>query len=139
MYRQVGVLAESGLLEVEGERRVRGAVERRYRLRRERAVVDAEAAASVSREDHRRVFAVAMAALLGEFNAYLDRDGADPVADLVGYRQHSAWLSPDELAELIGELRAVLAPRLANEPSPERVRHLVSPILFPAEEASPGE
>ncbi|MEU7576493.1 helix-turn-helix domain-containing protein [Streptomyces sp. NPDC041068] len=138
VYRQVGLLADGGLLEVEGERRVRGAVERSYRLRRERAVVDAEAAAGVSREEHRRVFAVAMATLLAEFNAYLDRGEADPTADLVGYRQHAIWLSPDELAAMIEEMRAVLAPRLAQAPAPERTRHLISPILFPAEEAPPA-
>jgi hypothetical protein len=30
---------------------------------------------------------MAMAALLAEFNAYLQREHADPTADLVGYRQ----------------------------------------------------
>jgi hypothetical protein len=40
MYRHVGLLASEGVLEVEGEQRVHGAVERRYRLRRERAVID---------------------------------------------------------------------------------------------------
>ncbi|MFI0259594.1 helix-turn-helix domain-containing protein [Streptomyces sp. NPDC017056] len=134
VYRQVGLLADGGLLEVGNEQRVRGAVERHYRLRRERAVVDASAAASVPPEEHRRVFAVAMAALLAEFNAYLDRPGADPAADLVGYRQHAMWLSPDELAALIGELRDVLVRRITNEPSPGRARYLVSPILFPAEQ-----
>ncbi|MDX6236374.1 MAG: hypothetical protein QOG10_1189, partial [Kribbellaceae bacterium] len=48
------------------EQRVRGAVERTYRLRRERAVIDADAAASASLEDHRRIFAVAMAILIAE-------------------------------------------------------------------------
>ncbi|MFF4951137.1 helix-turn-helix domain-containing protein [Streptomyces chattanoogensis] len=134
VYRHVGLLADGGLLDVADEQRVRGAVERRYRLRGERAVIDAETAASVSVEDHRRVFAVAMATLLAEFNAYLDRDGADPTADLVGYRQHALWLSRDELAELIGEMREVLVARMGNTPSPERTRHLISPILFPAEE-----
>ncbi|MCO6004389.1 helix-turn-helix domain-containing protein [Actinoallomurus purpureus] len=133
VYRHVGLLADGGLLEVDGEQRVRGAVERRYRLCRARAVIDAETAASVSPEDHRRVFAVAMATLLAEFNAYLDRDHADPVADAVGYRQHAIWLSPDERAEMIGELRDVIVSRMAHEPSPDRVRHLLSPILFPAE------
>jgi len=51
---------------------------------------------SMSLDDHRHGFATAMATLLAEFNAYLDRDHADPVADLVGYRQHAAWLSRDE-------------------------------------------
>ncbi len=60
-----------------GEQRVHGAVERRYRLRQDRAVIDADAAAAMTLEDHRRGFAAAMAVLIAEFNAYLDRDGAD--------------------------------------------------------------
>lgn len=74
------------------------------------------------------------AALLAEFNAYLDRDHADPVADLVGYRQHAVWLSRDELLEMISRLREAIAPRLANAPAPDRTRYLLSPILFPAEQ-----
>src|SRR5260221_551104 len=73
MYRHVGLLADGGILEVDGEQRVGGAVERRYRLRLPRPVIDAATAAAASLEDYRRAFAVAMAALLGEFNAYLDR------------------------------------------------------------------
>ncbi|MFF0307037.1 helix-turn-helix domain-containing protein [Streptosporangium sp. NPDC004379] len=138
VYRHVGLLAEHGLLEVAGEQRVRGAVERRYRLHRERVVVDAGTAASLSPEDHRRVFAAAMATLIAEFGAYLDREGADPAADLVGYRQHAIWLGEEERAELIEELRAAILPRLAYGPAPHRTRHLLSPILFPAEEP-PGE
>ncbi|WP_424532399.1 hypothetical protein ACOZ38_19405 [Sphaerisporangium viridialbum] len=75
-----------------------------------------------------------MAALLAEFNAYLDRDHAAPAADLVGYRQHAVWLSRDELVEMIGQLRAAIAPRLANPPTPDHTQYLLSPILFPIEE-----
>ncbi|MGP4020601.1 helix-turn-helix domain-containing protein [Saccharopolyspora sp. 5N708] len=123
VYRHVGVLTDAGLLEVADEQRVHGAVERHYRLHPERTAIDADAAA-------------AMAALLAEFNAYLDRDGADPTADSVGYRQGTLWLSPDELAELISALRAVLATRAQNEPAPGRNPHLLSMILFPTEEPS---
>jgi len=56
-----------------------------------------------------------MAALLAEFNAYLDRDDADPAADLVGYQQRAVWLSRDELLGMISELRSAIAPRLANQ------------------------
>ncbi|AZS69698.1 ArsR family transcriptional regulator [Streptomyces lydicus] len=141
VYRHVGLLADGGLLEVAGEQRVRGAVERRYRLQRARAVIDADTAAALSAEDHRRAFAAAMATLLAEFNAYLDRDGADPSADLVGYRQHALWLSQDELTEMIGEMRSVIVSRMGNEPAPDRTRHLLSPILFPTEEppSSPAD
>jgi DNA-binding transcriptional ArsR family regulator len=135
VYRHVGLLAMAGVLEVADEQRVHGAVERHYQLCRARAVIDADAAASMSLDDHRQGFTAAMAALHAEFNTYLDRDGADPTADSVGYRQGTLWLSPDELTEMIGALRDVLASRAGNKPGPGRSPHLLSMILFPTEEA----
>jgi DNA-binding transcriptional ArsR family regulator len=133
VYRHVGLLAEAGLLEVAGEQRVHGAVERRYRLNRARAVTDQGAAAAMSLEEHRYGFAAAVAALVAEFNAYLDREGADPTADLVGYRQVPLWLNRDELAALIGEMRRIIVSRTDNEPAADRSLYLLSPIIFPIE------
>ncbi|WP_336216258.1 helix-turn-helix domain-containing protein [Nonomuraea sp. LPB2021202275-12-8] len=138
VYRHVDLLAAEGILEVADEQRVRGAVERRYRLRQDRASIDADTSESLSLDDHRRAFATAMATLLSEFNAYLDRDQADPAADLVGYRQHAVWLSRDEVLELIGELRRVIVPRLTHQATPDRAQYLLSPTLFPIEESSAG-
>jgi DNA-binding transcriptional ArsR family regulator len=137
VYRQVALLAEGGFLEVAGEQRVRGAVERRYRLRQDRPVADADTAAAMSVDDHRRGFAAAMAVLIAEFNAYLDRDGADPLADSVSYRQGTVWLSPDELTEMLGQMAGVLRDRIANEPAPGRAPYLLSAILFPTEQTHP--
>ncbi|TMR89685.1 helix-turn-helix domain-containing protein [Nonomuraea basaltis] len=134
VYRHVGLLTEAGVLEVAGERRVHGAVERHYRLRGERAVIDADAAASMSLDDHRAGFAAAMATLLAEFNTYLDREGADPPADIVGYKQGVFWLSREELTEMIEALLMVLRARAGNEPAPGRSPHLFSAIFFPAQE-----
>jgi DNA-binding transcriptional ArsR family regulator len=134
VYRHVDLLAAGGVLEVADERRVRGAVERHYRLRPERASIDPDTAASLSPDDHRRGFAVAVAALVAEFNAYLDRDTTDPATDPVGYRQHAIWLNRDELTAMISELRAAILPRLANPPTADRTRYLLSPILFPSEQ-----
>ena len=131
IYRHVGLLAEAGVLEVEGEQRVHGAVERRYRLRPARVRIGPEMAASMSLEDHRRAFAAAMAALLADFSAYLDREHADPTADSVGYTQIPIWLSQAELAELIGQVREAILAKVNNQPAPDRTLHLLSPILFP--------
>ncbi|WP_055479226.1 helix-turn-helix domain-containing protein [Sphaerimonospora mesophila] len=139
VYRQVALLTEGGFLQVDGEQRVRGAVERRYRLRPDRPTIDVGAAAAMSLEDHRRGFAAAMAVLIAEFNAYLDRDGADPAADSVSYRQGTLWLSPDELAATITDLRAVLRDRVANTPTSDRAPYLLSAILFPTGRPSPDE
>jgi len=94
-------------------------------------VIDLEGAASMSPADHRRGLAAAMAVLIAEFNTYLDREGADPVADSVGYRQGTLWLSPDELAEMAEEMRRILQPRAGNQPSPDRAPYLLSAILSP--------
>jgi DNA-binding transcriptional ArsR family regulator len=137
VYRHVDLLAAGGILEVAEERRVRGAVERHYRLRQDRASIDPETAAKLTPDDHRRAFATAVATLVAEFNAYLDRDSTDPATDPVGYLQHGIWLDRTELEEMITELRAAILPRLANPATPGRTRFLLSPILFPSEDADP--
>ncbi len=134
VYRHVATLAEAGILEVAGEQRVRGFVERRYRLRPQAAAVTAERAAAASADDHRRAFATAMAVLLAEYEQYLDRPGADPAADQVGYRQHAVWLADDERERLIEGMRAAILPILTNGPGAGRHPYLLSPVLFPVAE-----
>lgn len=134
VYRHVGMLLNGGILEVDGEEQVRGAVERRYRLREERARVSAEAGKAMSREDHRRAFGGAMAALIAEFNAYIARKAAKPFDDMVSYRQGTVWLTQGEVATLIREIRAVLAAHMANPPTTGRRSYLLSTIFFPIDE-----
>lgn len=138
VYRHVGLMVEGGLLEVAGEERVHGAVERHYRLYRARAVIDRDAAASMSLGEHRHGFAAAVAALVAEFNTYLDRDSADPTADSVGYRQVALWLDQDELAQLIREVSSIILSESDNKPTPDRSLYLLSPILFPIEGSPSG-
>ena len=138
VYRHVDLLAAEGVLEVAAEHRVRGAVERVFRLRQDRASVGADAFRSMTPDDHRRAFSVALAALVAEFSVYLDSADADPVADLVGYRQHAVWLTRDELAALITGMSEAILPVLDNSDRPDRARYLLSPVLFPAAEPQDG-
>ena len=62
---------------------------------------------------------------------YLAQEHADPAADSVGYILVPLWLSQDELAELIDQVRSALLAKRDNEPTPDRSPYLVSPILFP--------
>ena len=133
VYRQVEQLRRGGVFEVESERRVRGAVERSYRLGQRGAVVGQEEAQAMTLENHRRGFTAAMAALIGDFNAYLDRNGANPVADEVSYKQFTLWLTPAERSRFIRQIGRALLTRLSKRPSPGRVPYLVSPIFFPAD------
>ncbi|MFI1917014.1 helix-turn-helix domain-containing protein [Nocardia sp. NPDC020380] len=134
VYRHLGLLADGGMLEIADERRVRGAVERSYRLRPDRPTITPEAATTMTPDDHRQAFAAAMAVLISEFNAYLDRPHADPVADSVGYRQATLWLTPEELDTMLTGFRDLVTPLAANTPGADRKPYLISPILFPGEE-----
>ena len=134
LYRQVGVLAEAGVLTVVGERRVRGAAERSYRLVTGAASVGPGEAAAMSVDQHRRAFTTFVAALLADFDRYADAATGptlDPAADGVGYRQLALWLDDDEFTGLVSELRAVLAARLTLEPDGTRRRRIVSQVFLP--------
>ena len=133
IYRQVAVLADGGLVEVIGEGRVRGAVERTYRLHPARIAMTDDEVAAMSIDDHHRGFAAAIAALLGEFDAYLAREGANPRADMVSYRQFSLWMTDDEKTAFIEELTLAIQSRMEHTATPNRRRHLLSTILFPTD------
>ena len=138
MYRQVALLVDNGLIEVEGEERKGGAVERRYRLQPARAIIDADAAAAMTKDDHRRGFGASLATLLAEFGSYLDHDDADPTADMVSYRQVPLWLNAGDKRALYDKLLEVIRPYLSNDHSPDRRRHILAAILFPTR-GDPGQ
>src|SRR5215469_12387520 len=131
VYRQVERLARGGVLEVESERRVRGAVERRFRLIPSAAAVSVDDAKTMTLEDHRATFTAAMTALIADFGAYLDRGRADPTADKVSYRRYLVWLTPEERSELITRLGELVLARARNQPSDGRARHTLSTVFFP--------
>lgn len=131
LYRHVARLADAGVLEVVGERKVRGAAERSYRLSMARASVDD--AATLSVEEHRRAFATFVAGLMADFDRYLDRAGPQPdlAADGVGYRQAGLWLDDAEHAELVRDLREVVRARMQHAERPGRRRRMLSTVVLP--------
>ncbi|MBY8874951.1 helix-turn-helix domain-containing protein [Micromonospora sp. PLK6-60] len=138
LYRQVATLAEHGVLVPAGERRVRGAVERRYRLDEAAASVDADAARAMSPEQHRRAFLTFVAGLLADFDRYLDGGGGDLARDLGGYRQNALHTTDAETAEFLSRWRALFAEYAALGPGPGRTRRLLTTVLLPAADPHPG-
>jgi hypothetical protein len=132
LYRQVGTLVEAGVLEVTAQRKVRGTVERTFRLRTERASVPESELASMSPDDHRAAFLAFVATLLADFDRYLDAGTPDLVRDLVGYRQAGFYATDVELLEVIAAIQGAVRPYLDADPKPGRSRRLLSTILLPA-------
>ena len=139
LYRQVATLVDGGMLEIVGERRVRGGVERTYALVAEAVRLGPEDTETLEREDLLRGFTVFAGTLIEAFARYLDDPRADPTTDTVTYRQAAIWLDDAEQAELVERLRAAIEPYLRNEPSADRARLLLSTILIPDLAAAPGD
>jgi DNA-binding transcriptional ArsR family regulator len=131
LYRQITALLEADILEVVEERKVRGAVERTFVLRTANANLGPDDAAAMTPEEHQRGFLTFVAGLIGDFDRYLAQGDVDLARDLVGYRQYAAHLSDEEMREFIHDLRAVILPRLDQQPAPGRTRRLISHVLMP--------
>lgn len=138
MYRHVAILAEGGVLEVADERRVRGVVERSYRVRKEEAVVGPGARAAMTRDDHMRAYSTFVASLMGDFDRFLARPGADPHLDGVVYQQAAVWLTDDEFTEMLNEIRHAVMSRMGGPRDGGRRRRVASLVVVPDEPAERG-
>lgn len=138
LYRHLATLTEAGVLHVVSERRVRGGVERTYRLVAENASLGREDAARLSPDEHMSGFVAFVGALVAAFDRYIHHPDAAPGVDPVGYRQVALWLTEDETDGLLGELRDVLERYTGHGAGPGRRRVRLSTTLIPDPEPAPA-
>jgi Helix-turn-helix domain len=136
LYRHVARLVDGSVLTVVAERRVRGALERTYVLRRAASVIDLDELAKMTSDEHRAAFAAFVAGLLYDFDRYVERGEIDYLRDTVGYRMAAMWLNDAELAEFVHDIVRITQPRLANAPGRGRRRHILATVMMPAPERS---
>jgi hypothetical protein len=135
LYRHVARLVDAGVLGVVAERRVRGALERTYVLRMTAATIGLDELEKWTPDEHRHAFMAFVAALLGDFDRYLAREGdIDLLRDGVSYSLTGLWLDDAELLELRREIFRLFQPRLANPPKPGRTRRILGSVLLPGSE-----
>jgi hypothetical protein len=131
LYRHLGYLIDAGVLDVVSERRVRGTLERTYVLPAAPSVSPGDLA-SWTPDDHRRAFYGYVAALLADFDRYLDQDHIDLRRDGAGYRMAGMWMTDQELTELTQGFVSLLQQYMANPATPDRKRRILRTIVQPA-------
>ncbi len=129
MYRHVSEMEHAGTLEVVRVEKIRGALERTYRLRPSDVHLARAERAAMTSEDFRRTMATVASVMVAEFDQLLAASKRPP-KDAVSLAQFTLWLSDEELAELSGAMRAFISQTIANKPKGRR-RYLLSPICFP--------
>jgi hypothetical protein len=139
LYRHLALLVDGGLLQVVGEQRVRGAVERTYALPATGASLTPEDVQQASREDHLRFFTTFIASLLDEYARYLRRDRIDLVADVVMYREGTVYLTDEEALDVTREMWTAFARRVGTEPGPGRRAHTFAVVTMPGDDAGTSQ
>lgn len=145
MYRHLTTLIEAAILEVAAERPVRGTVERTYRIRRDAALVDDDALATMTKDDHRRAVAAFAGAILSDFERYLLREDSEPPRENLLYRQGAVWVTDAEFAALVDDIESAVARRTGTTIGDGRTRHLFSFAFVPdktavrAADQAPGQ
>jgi DNA-binding transcriptional ArsR family regulator len=131
LYRHINQLTDGGLLEIAGERPIRGGTERTYRVVTSAVVLGDAELDSATTDEHFRYFATFVGTLLADFAAYLESGAPALSRDRVGYRQVPIWLTDEEFDALAGTMAAAVHEHVDNEPAPGRRRRLLSTIVMP--------
>lgn len=140
LYRHLNTLAKNDVLKIVEERQVRGTVEKVYTLNESAGQLGPDELANASHDDLMRYFTTFLMSTLHDFSHYLERDEIRLVEDGVGFNSFPLYLSDEEFRTFVAEFSGLVQRMLANEPSPERTRRMMSMIIMPAQdEPSPHE
>lgn len=126
LYRHVGALVDGGVIEVVGERAVRGATERTLRL----ASPEVEAE-SLEPDDLRTGIVAFTGAVAAQFTRAVDHGVS--AHDAVTMRQAALDLSDAQALAMLHELREVVERYEAAAPDHGARRHLLSVVMHPSE------
>ena len=139
LYRHLQTLLDAGALEVVSERRVRGAVEKTLRIRRDLAPLTPAEMGNLTPDRLRPAFLAFMVQLYQEFDRYLRQPDPDMARDLVGFTTVQFYASDEQWRVFIQALNAALVPLLSQEAGEgRRRRRLATVALLDASETEAG-
>ena len=128
LYRHMKILEEAGFLEVIQENRVRGAVEKVYKLNPQPIFPDED------KEQGSQLIHSALLALLARFDRYFLTPEADPRRDGVGLSTSTLLLTDEELNDFLGKIGQIFSEVIHHQPAPGRRPRRITLVTMPGEE-----
>lgn len=139
LYRHINKLVGDEILEICGENKIRGTVEKVYKLKRNPFQQVYELAEKGGKEEHYNMFYTFVMTQLMDFNNYLAGKDYDMKRDKVGFRSFPLYLSDEESDEFFNDLKAAVMKVMNNKPGEKRKLCKFSYAIMPAVERGKGE
>ncbi len=127
LYRHVKLLLDAGLIEVEREERIRGAVEKTYRLKQQ---TDNE----MKNHDIGAMFQTGLISLMTDFQKYFAQDDNDPVKDMLSFSTSTIMMTDEEFLDFLMKLNTISGEAIQNKPGNLRKPRRLTLISSPNEE-----
>jgi DNA-binding transcriptional ArsR family regulator len=136
LYRHIGILREADALEVIDERRVRGATERTFAVRREQLAIGDNTRALMTPDDHQRAFLAFVSGLIDDLDRHLGVATERSSVGRLTYQQTAVWLTDKEHDRMLTSLKETITVAESTAPRDQQRRHSVAIISIPT--ISPG-
>ncbi|WP_203363583.1 helix-turn-helix domain-containing protein [Bacillus sp. REN10] len=134
LYRHINKLVKDGILEICEENKIRGTVEKVYRLKANPFQQIQEAAEQGGREEHFQLFYTFAMSLLMDFQQYVNIEDYNMEQDRVGFRSYPFYLSDEECDMFLEEIKQALIKVAGKEPNDQRTLRKFSFTMMPAKE-----
>ncbi|KLU58994.1 hypothetical protein CEB3_c50140 [Peptococcaceae bacterium CEB3] len=128
LYRQLSKLAEANIIEIVAEKRMRGTVEKTYRLQLDSIHSNIE---ELSPVEHQNAFYTFTLHLLTEFNNYIHKENMNFYEDGVSYRQVCVYLDEEEYREIVETTNRLVEKAIENKPREGRKLMTLASIIIP--------
>lgn len=139
LYRHINRLVEDGILEVCGENKIRGTIEKVYKLRQNPFQEMESLGTSGHKEEHDNLFYTFAMTLLSDFNNYTSAKDYDLLKDKVGFRSFPLYLNDEECDAFVDAMKGILRDVTDNGPGNGRTLRKFSFTIMPTEEKGRSE
>ncbi len=129
LYRHLTKLTEANIIEITAEKKMRGTVEKTYRLMQLDSLH--EDIKKLSPEEHLNAFYTFTTYLLTEFNNYIHKEDMNFYEDGVSYRQVSVYLDEEEYREIVETTNKLIKKAIENKPREGRKLMTLASIIIP--------
>lgn len=131
LYRHLKKMVAAGILQVVGENKIRGTLERIYAVSPGLSLDAKKMAEGNDGQAYMLLFTQFMLGLTEEFQRYVSRSDIDIIRDGSGFTVAPVYATTEELTAAMSGIAKILQPLVSNKKTAERDLHSIAVITTP--------